>query len=118
MKRIIIIDDDPGIQDSAHMIFRKPDYEVTIYPDGTSIMSGDFEVPDIFIIDKQLPGMDGLDLCRHLKQQPSTKYIPIIIMSASAQTNKLAKIAGAEEFIEKPYTLKIMRDLINKYLNG
>lgn len=67
MKKIIVIDDDPAIQDSVSLVFDPLHYQVNIYPDADSILAGNFELPHIFIIDKQLQGVDGLDLCRHLK---------------------------------------------------
>jgi CheY-like chemotaxis protein len=55
----------------------------TIYANGELLMHNDFELPDLFIIDKQLSGIDGLELCRFLKAQEATRNIPVIIISAS-----------------------------------
>lgn len=115
MKKIIIIEDDPAIQDATSLIFKKTEYDVIIYRDGSLILSGQFEVPDIFIIDKQLPGADGLEICRYLKNQQSTKNIPVIIMSASPSIDKSYRSAGADDFIEKPYSIKQLRGLVEKY---
>jgi CheY-like chemotaxis protein len=115
MKKIIIIDDDPAIQDSVNLIFTSCEYEVTVCPNGNSILAGEFEMPDMFIIDKQLPGVDGLEICKHLKSQEATKHIPVIMMSASPAISEFAKLAGAEDFIEKPYSIKEMRGLAAKY---
>jgi DNA-binding response OmpR family regulator len=114
MKKIIIVDDDPGIQDSATLIFGKTDYEVTVCPNGNLILAGEFEVPDIFIIDKQLPGIDGLELCRYLKNQEKTKGIPVIMMSATPALGEVSRSAGAQDFIEKPYSVKQLRGLVIK----
>lgn len=116
MKKIIIIDDDPAIQDSASLIFGLPNYEVTVYPNGNKILTGEFTMPDIFIIDKQLPGVDGLDVCKYLKSQNATKDVPVIMMSASPAIREFSKAAGAEGFIEKPYSLKQMRELVIRYI--
>ncbi|MFL5743424.1 MAG: PleD family two-component system response regulator [Niastella sp.] len=115
MKKIIIIDDDPALQDSTSLIFSDADYEITVFPNGNNILSGEFENPDIFIIDKQLPGVDGVEICKHLKSQEATKNIPVIMMSASPDIREFSKAAGAEDFIEKPYSLKQMRGLVLKY---
>ncbi len=115
MKKIIIIDDDPAIQDSASLIFNEAEYEVTICPNGNNILAGNFEVPDVFIIDKQLPGVDGLDICKHLKSQDVTRNVPVIMMSASPAISEFSKAAGAEAFIEKPYSVKQMRGLVEKH---
>ena len=117
MNRIIIVEDDPGIREAVGFVFNPQQYEVTVLADGSSLLSGNFDPPDIFIIDKQLPGVDGIDLCRHLKQQELTRDIPVIIMSASTHAQKSAKLAGAAHFIEKPYTLNTIRETVSKYVN-
>lgn len=115
MKKIIIIDDDPAIQDSAGLIFKAADYQVAIHPNGNFLFTGGFEVPDVFIIDKRLPGIDGLEICKHLKEQAATKNVPVIMMSASPALNELSKQAGAEAFIEKPYTIQLLRELVIRH---
>jgi len=115
MKKIIVIDDDPAIQDSVSLIFSPPDYEVIVCPNGNNILAGEFEIPDIFIIDKQLPGVDGLEICKHLKTHEATKNVPVIMMSASPAMSEFSKAAGAEDFIEKPYSVKQMRGLVAKH---
>ena len=115
MKKIMIIDDDPAIQDSVSLIFSKADFEVTICPNGNDVLAGNFEIPDIFIIDKQLPGIDGLEICKHLKSQEATRNVPVIMMSASPAISEYSKLAGAEDFIEKPYSVTQMRGLVIKH---
>ena len=118
MKKIIIIDDDPGILDSIRLVFSQLDYHITNYTNGNAILAGKFEMPDIFIIDKQLPGIDGLDICKYLKKNEATKDIPVIIMSASPSIDKAAKAAGSTGFIEKPYTIKLLREMVAKFISG
>lgn len=117
MKRhIIIADDDPGIQDIFRLIFKRAGYNITLYSDGDSLMYNDFEIPDAFILDKQLSGIDGLDVCRFLKRQEITRSIPVIMLSANPHIGQLAKEAGADDFLEKPFKLKDLLEMINKYL--
>ncbi|GAO43995.1 response regulator [Flavihumibacter petaseus] len=116
MKKIIIVDDDDAIRDSAHLILEQQGCLVTIYPDAAAILRGQFNVPDIFLIDKQLPGVDGVSLCEHLKKQERTQDVPVIIMSASPHVEQLAIDAGAAAFIEKPYSIKTLREAVSKYM--
>jgi DNA-binding response OmpR family regulator len=116
MKRILIIEDDPGIKDALITLFNDMNYVVDIYSDGQIVFTEEFIIPDIFIIDKQLSGIDGLDLCRHLKTKENTKHIPVIMLSASPSITPLAKGAGAEDAIEKPFTLQVIKEKISKYL--
>ena len=67
------------------------------------------------MIDKQLSGVDGLDICRFLKSQPETKDIPVIIISASPNIKGLSLQAGAHDTLEKPFHLRTLREMVNKY---
>lgn len=117
MKTIMIIEDDPAIRDSAELIFDPALYHTEVMPHAEAILQGQYTVPDIFIIDRQLPGVDGLDICRHLRAKPATRRTPIIIMSASPSASQQALSAGADDFIEKPYSIHHIRALVQRYLS-
>lgn len=110
-KKIIIADDDPGIQDIFRIIFEKAGYVTTIFSNGLNLLRNNYELPDIFLLDKQLSGFDGLEICRYLKSRTETKFIPVIMISATPGIRELAKEAGADDFLEKPF---IMTQLLNK----
>jgi len=114
MKKIILVEETDAILDSISMALRSHGYEVTIYSDAHGILEGDYSLPDIFIIDKQLPGVSGLELCNHLKSQSHTRHIPVIIISASPRSSQLAINAGADAFIEKPLKLNDLRQIVAK----
>jgi CheY-like chemotaxis protein len=59
--------------------------------------------------------MDGLDICRFLKNQEETKDIPVIMISASPNIFELAKNAGADGVIEKPFPIKELRNMIETF---
>lgn len=120
--KILIVEDDKGIRDAMQIMLEQQNYKVDMYPDGQALLRNDFQIPQLFILDKQLPGVDGLDLCIHLKSLGSTKHIPIVILSASPQSAPLVAEAGANAFLEKPFNrwdlLKLIEDLIrNKHLS-
>jgi DNA-binding response OmpR family regulator len=117
MKHIIITDDDASMRDIFQLILQRAGYIVTCYSDGEILLSNRFELPDLFILDKQLSGVDGLDICRFLKSQESTKNVPIIIISASPYVAQLANEAGADDFIEKPFKTKELLAMAEKYIN-
>jgi CheY-like chemotaxis protein len=60
--------------------------------------------------------MDGLDICRFLKKQFSTSDIPVIIISATVDIHQLAKAAGADAFIEKPFDIKTLLATIAEHI--
>jgi CheY-like chemotaxis protein len=117
MKRVMIIEDDPAILDVLGIIFNSAGYTAITYADGDFILQGKFEIPDLFVIDKQLLGVDGLDLCKHLKSWPPTSHLPVIILSATPHLEVQIKQAGANAFLEKPFSnndlLQVARELTN-----
>lgn len=115
MKKIIIVEDDDAILDTLCMILRPPDYEVVCFSNGDQVMENCYDMPHLFILDKQLAGVDGLELCRHIKNNNSTKHVPVIIMSASPGISTLAADAGADDVLVKPYTLRTLRAIVAKY---
>lgn len=113
-KNIIIVDDDPAIQDAVRIMLERKGYVITIFGSGEPLLVGDFEHPDLFIVDKQLPGVDGLDVCRFLKSQDATKDIPVLILSASPHVGRLAIAASANEFLEKPFKMQALREAVER----
>ncbi len=118
MKNIIIADDDAGIRDVFKLILERAGYSVTMYSGGETLLTNDFTLPDLFVIDKQLSGVDGLVVCESLKHNQLTKNIPVIMVSASSYVARLAKEVGADEFVEKPFKIQTFIKLIEKYLNN
>jgi len=115
IRRILIAEDDPGMQDAIRLIFERAGYQVTILATGEPLLRNNFELPDVFILDKQLSGVDGLDICRYLKQQENTRNIPVIMLSANPHIGKLSAEAGADDYLEKPFLVKILLEKVKKY---
>lgn len=120
--RICIVEDDEGIQDVLKIILQNAGYETIIFTDGEPILQNDYPLPDLYLLDKQLQGFDGLNLCEFLKLSPRTKGIPVVLMSAYPGIRELALGAGANDFIEKPFTistlLQAIQSLIGKQIGA
>jgi DNA-binding response OmpR family regulator len=99
----MVIDDDPAIRDVLRIILEQAAYEVDTSEDGNEILKSNFSKPDLFLIDRLLSGTDGLKLCRHLKQDESTKNIPVVMISAAPGIDGLSRDAGADDYVEKPF---------------
>ena len=115
-KKILITDDDEGVQDIFKLIFERAGYEVNIYSEAVSILENNFTNPDLFLLDRQLSGHDGLQVCKFLKEQTATKDIPVIIVSATPGIAQLAQQAGADDFIEKPFQIKELLNIVEKWI--
>jgi len=115
---ICIVEDDEGIQDVLRIILKRAGYGTCIFSDGQAIMENNYTTPDLFLIDKQLSGTDGLDICRHLKEDQNTSLIPVIMMSAYPNARELSKDSGADDFIEKPFHMEDLLMTIKKYTSS
>jgi DNA-binding response OmpR family regulator len=116
-KRILVADDDPGIRDILKIIFERAGYEIELKEDGSDIFTNNYTIPDLFLLDKQLPGKDGLTICRFLKSQAATKHIPVLIISASTDFGREARNAGADDYIEKPFDLNHLLVFVEQFIN-
>ena len=113
-RKILIADDDPGIRDIFQIVLVKAGYDIEVKDDANQIFRNNFRIPDLFLIDKLLSGVDGLDVCRFLKNNPQTNNIPIVMVSASPDIGILALKAGADDFIEKPFELSYLLKVIER----
>jgi DNA-binding response OmpR family regulator len=115
-KHIMIVDDDPGILDALKIIFERAGYRVTAMEDGEPLLGLEFMLPDLYILDKQLAGIDGIDICRFLKKQVRSKKVPVIILSATPNVYKLAMNACADDFLEKPFKMQELLNMVEDHL--
>jgi len=113
-KKIVVVDDDQGIRDVLQIILERAGYNVELHADANQILKNNFSKPDLFVIDRLLSGMDGLDVCKYLKEQPLTKDIPVIMISAAPGIDALSQHAGADDFLEKPFDRTHLLQLIEQ----
>jgi pilus assembly protein CpaE len=108
MPRVLVIDDDEGILKLIEMALRPRGYEVISAVDGAlglNIIRNDR--PDVVILDKMMPDMDGYEVARRVRREPSLAQIPILIITAAAElSEKLdAFNAGADDVLVKPFEI-------------
>lgn len=115
MKLIMIVDDDLAIQDAYGRALEKAGYRVVVCASGHELLRNEFAIPDVLILDKQLSGADGIDICRWLKTQERTRHIPVIMLSASPHIQVPALQAGADAFLEKPFRLRELMQLLEQF---
>jgi DNA-binding response OmpR family regulator len=115
-KKILIADDDPDIGDMLQLMLEDAGYDVEIQVNGHAVQHLQEPFPDLLFLDIRLSGTDGRTICRHLKSQEATHSIPIIFLSANKDTGKMARDAGADDFLSKPFDMKDLLALVEKYL--
>lgn len=97
-----------------NMALRGAGYEVEQMTSGTSLLEKKVAWPDLVILDKALPNVDGITICKWLRLQEETKGIPIVMISCNHNLKQKAKEAGVNDFIEKPFDLKELLEVIEK----
>ena len=116
--KILVADDDPGLRDIFKIIFEKAGYDVQLLEDASRIFKKNFRVPDIFLVDKFLSGIDGVDVCSFLKNDPFTEHIPVVMVSASTDIAAVAVKAGADDFVEKPFDMNYLLQVIDRNISN
>jgi len=115
-QRIIVAEDDLAMSEAMQLMLEFEDYEVEIMARGAEVRKIDTPLPALLLLDIRLGGMDGREICRHLKGQQTTKHLPIILLSAQNEVKAMAKEAGADDFLEKPFSLDGLLNLVAKYM--
>lgn len=116
-KKVMIADDDAGIIGLLSIMLKQEGYEVSSTLNGATLLQMDKELPDLILLDICMPGVDGRDVCRSLKQKEFTKKIPIVMISASPDVERSAMDAGANDFLAKPFDLQELLKKIEKNLS-
>lgn len=104
-KRVLIVDDDNEIRNVLKLILGET-YQISEAENGhTGVEMAKSQNPDLILLDLKMPKVSGFEVCEALRSDPSTKDIPIIILTASSEKANLtlAFDKGADDFIEKPF---------------
>ncbi len=104
---ILIVDDEMSIRELVAFNLQKEGYRIIQAQDGISAVSlAKNEKPDLIVLDLMLPGMDGLEVCRTLKNQHHTAGIPIIMLTAkNEEIDKIIGLElGADDYLTKPFS--------------
>ncbi|TLD42923.1 MAG: two-component hybrid sensor and regulator [Candidatus Jettenia ecosi] len=115
-KKIILAEDNLAIVDALTIMLEEFGYEVIPIVDGNTVKDKLKEKPDLVLFDLWMQGWNGRDACRHLKSNEDTKDIPVIIISADRDIAQLAKEAGADDFIAKPFQIEDLLAKVEKYI--
>ncbi|HBB33768.1 MAG TPA: hybrid sensor histidine kinase/response regulator, partial [Cyanobacteria bacterium UBA9273] len=103
---ILIVDDSPNNLGVLYDTLHHGGFEIAVAMDGlTAIEQIEYEPPALILLDIKMPGIDGFETCRRLKENPATRDIPVIFMTALADTVDKVKglNLGAVDYIIKPF---------------
>ena len=104
---VLVVEDEQDILDLVEFNLAQAGYKVLTAMDGTSgLNSAIQERPDLLVLDLMLPGMDGKEVCRRLKQNQGTRNLPVLILTALAsETDRVIGFEiGADDYLTKPFS--------------
>lgn len=102
--RILVVEDEPTVAEVVDRYLRRDGYDVSVAHDGLRALAEyDRFLPDLVVLDLMLPGLDGLEVCRHIRAHATT---PIIMLTARGdEVDKLVGLQiGADDYIAKPFS--------------
>jgi CheY-like chemotaxis protein len=109
---VLIVDDTSYGRDTLEAVLYSPDYQLLFAADGNeAIRKAEALPPDLILLDVMMPGMNGFEVSRHLRRQPHTAEVPIVMVTAlDDRSSRLRGIeAGADDFITKPFDTAELR---------
>jgi two-component system alkaline phosphatase synthesis response regulator PhoP len=120
-KKILIADDEAFMLRLLEMTFKKGGYEVVSCRDGKEALAlAATTLPQLIVLDIMMPGLDGLGALKQLKENPATREIPVVVLSAKghALTRVEAEATGAAIFLSKPFSPNQLLSEAQKILSG
>jgi two-component system response regulator MtrA len=114
-RTVLIVDDDPDIRSLVATKLRGIGHHVLLANNGRAGLSAAVDYrPDLVLLDVTMPGLSGWDVCEKLSTSPSTKHIPVVIISAKAQPADVEKgfSVGAKDYITKPFSPRELADRV------
>jgi two-component system alkaline phosphatase synthesis response regulator PhoP len=119
MPKILVVDDELDILEIIRHALNKEGFEVHIAANGFQAIEQTRKIkPDLILMDVMMPVMDGMEACRQLKEDPDTKNIPIVFLTArSEEFAELAGFeAGADDYISKPIRPRVLMSRLKAIL--
>ena len=120
--KILIVEDNPQNMRLMEMLLRARGFKVLLKAiDGEEALDvATRELPDLIVMDIQLPKLSGLEVTKKLRQMPSFSRIPIIALTAYAMKGDKEKLieAGCDAYLPKPFSARELPAMINEMLQG
>ncbi len=110
-KKILVVDDEKDILELIRYNLAKENYKIESAMSGEEALSrARADLPDLIVLDLMLPGVDGLDVCRLLKNDSRTSKIPIIMLTAKGEdADVVAGLElGADDYVTKPFSPRVL----------
>jgi two-component system, OmpR family, phosphate regulon response regulator PhoB len=113
--KILVIEDDRALAEVLTYNLKNAGYEVQVATDGQDgLLQAQIKSPEIVVLDLMLPVIDGLEVCRRLRADSSTKELLIVMLTAkSEESDELIGFSlGADDYVTKPFSVKVLLERI------
>jgi DNA-binding response OmpR family regulator len=117
-RHVLLIEDEPNITEAIRFLLTREGWDVMTHADGNSAIDAISSArPDLVILDFMLPGRNGMDILRDLRDLPDMCHLPVLMLTARGQSRdrEMAEKAGVSRFMTKPFSnaevLDAVRDL-------
>lgn len=115
MKKVLVVDDDPVVRILVSEYLSNNGHQVSVSGDGqTCLLKLKEEQPDLVLLDLQMPDMDGIEVLSRIRNNPQTAQVPVLMLSANADTAKLAEMNNLqlEGHILKPFAMEVLLEAL------
>jgi CheY-like chemotaxis protein len=105
--KVLVVDDDPVMRQVLEVTLRRGGHDVLLAVDGTeAIDRARADCPDAVLLDAMMPGLHGFEVCRQLKEDPATRGIRVVMVTARAAASDRDRgmAAGADAYVTKPFS--------------
>jgi len=122
MARILVVDDEPDIIRVVVKIMEARGHQVATAKDGLeAIERVTADPPDVVVLDLNLPGLDGYEVCKRIKTDARTAHVPVVMMTAayvSVDDARAGQHAGADEYVVKPFLREVLIHNVERLLRA
>ncbi|MEA3466575.1 MAG: response regulator [Thermodesulfobacteriota bacterium] len=120
-KKILIVEDEESLLKLESILFFSRGYEVIAVADGMAALDVlARERVDLVLLDVMLPEIDGVEICRRIKESPLTRRIPVIMLTAKKNQEDMAcaDAVGADWYITKPFKSTKVIEVVERFINA